>query len=125
MTNDDIIIRVTHAFLRPYPILAGEAVLLSGPARIGRQVRLYLTPTTYKTLTLESEMTASRWDPKQTLRSFTYSGAIIDPSEIQGEAWLTTMSYEEARRYSEKHPMSEPETAATAGSIPPLTQQGS
>jgi hypothetical protein len=118
MTNNDIIIRVTHAFLRPFPILAGEAVLLSGPARIGRQVRLYLTPTTYKTLTLESEMTASRFDLKKTLRSFTYTGATIEPSEIQGEAWLTTMSYEEARRYSKQHPTNEPETASKAGAAP-------
>ena len=87
MTTDDIIIRVTHAFLRPYPVLAGEVVLLSGPVRIGRQVRLYLTPTTYKTLTLELEMTApgrirpNRWCHE----AFTYSGATIDPSEIQGE----------------------------------------
>jgi hypothetical protein len=124
MTTDDIIIRVTRAFLWPYPMLAGKVVLLSGPARIGRQVQLYLTPTTPKSLTLESEVHLGRFDPNEGPRAFTYSGATIDPSEIQDEAWLTTMSYEEARRYSEQQPTSEPKTAAKAGSLPSSQQPG-
>ena len=124
MTRDDIIICVTHAFLYPYPVLAGKVVLLSGPARIGRPVRLYLTPTISKHLPLESEVQLGRLNPNEDPRAFTYSGATIDPSEIQGEACLTTMSYDEARRYSDLHSTGVPATAGKAGSAPSSREQG-
>jgi len=117
MTNDEIIIHVTGAFLRPFPVLVGEVVLAPGTARLGRQVRLYLTPTTHRTITLESEVTASRWDPSRTLRGFTYSGDPIEPSEIRDGAILTTMAYKDAMRYAKQHSL-RPSSAATSAASP-------
>lgn len=102
MTNNDIVIRVWYAFQRPYPLVVGDAVLVPPRARLRRQVRLYLTPSAFRTLTLESEVTASRFGPMGTLRGFSYSGEVIDPAEIPPGALLTTMSHEEAARYAEQ-----------------------
>jgi hypothetical protein len=117
MMDDEIIIHVMGAFLRPYPVLVGEVVLAPGTACLGRPARLHLTPTTYRTITLESEVTASRWDPSRTLRGFTYSGDLIEPSEVGGGAILTTLPYRDALRYS-KHHASNPRLAPPGAAVP-------
>lgn len=93
-----IVIKPTAIFEQPKHIIAGHIISAPEIFPRGIDLQVYTSSLEVKNIQIQGMITTSPYALRHNLHGFVYIGDILETKDIEGEALISNMSYEEAYR---------------------------